>query len=339
MIAPLLIVVAVSAAAAQDALENRLEQNEYLLRHHRGYMAYLTQHEAVASAETALATMLVLTAPHDAVVQFESALNRTPAARKAFDVFHEALAGNNALDAAVSRLYRAEHQLQPLTADGRAALNYLHAHPAEALVFLQQPARGTRPLLALRQPLMHKDGVRLEMKAALEAIDALPAGHAAVFPWWALLAGNDTDVARTHEQLMSVLERHPNWFWIWHHHATAIQAEPAAREWLRYWHIRVSEEPELGPRYWQYITNAQQSGAQERTEDKWFNAHGAPPVWPPVSAPPDITSTGAVSPAHRPPKSQLMPDRPPRPAKPAPKITMPRIPQKPAHPIRPPLSK
>jgi len=335
----LMAVAVLSAAAAQDTVSGSLERNEYLVRHHRGYLAYLARRPEMASAEKALASLLSLTGPHDAIVQFESALNANPGDRAAFDAFHAALAEDGALDAAMARLYRAERQMPPLSVEAAAALDYLHAHPAEALAFLEQPAHGTRPLLPLRQPLVNRDNVRREMKAAMEAIDKSPAAHAAVFPWWTRIANESAGLAQAHRQLVATFERHANWFWIWHRHAGAIQADPAARDWLRYWHIRISQEPALGPRYWQYVWNEQLAGQRRHSEDAWQAKYGKAPAWPPASPPPDITNQEPDGPAHKTPKSRLMPRAPLRPGKPAPDITMPAMPNKPARPARPPISK
>jgi len=321
-----------------DTVWTALNADPGLVRHHRGYLAYLDTHPGVASSEEAYGDLAALSGFRQVAGQFDEALNREPDMQRLFDRFIEAVAQNDALRHSVDSILRLAFGQGGLLKKEPEAFAYLLGHPGQALEFLEEPSR-LRASPAELEPLVvyfkERPEIRERLLGHLENLHEQAAAHTYVFPWWRAVADSTKESGRAYARLVEQLADHPPRFWVWYRRAIALAAAPRARDWIQYWGRRVRRDPILARDYRAYLRVLRDHPELKRAAfDAWDQDLGAIPPWPPQDEPPKI------APLKRKPeritREDLMPESPRRPAKPAkPSVRMPAMPERPERPLKP----
>jgi hypothetical protein len=329
-------VAARGEGAPAAGVEAALVRSPVLLRHHRGYLAFLGQQPELARVEQEywhhLAAHPVFARDALAV---ESALQQSPHARGAFDAFYDQLAADGNLLHALEAFLGAERSLL----DGLGAAQEVGANPLAWLSILGEGAESA----AVPGALMARVAAAPELAGALRGhLDTL-AGSAAVTTWWTQLAAFDRESGGAHGRLAGHFLADSKAFTVWHARQLRMASLPEERPWLRWWHVRAAEtgEGEAIGAYAAYVAALLEEPAQAgAAETRWRATLGAPLPWPPRHAPPGVRvprgeegvtvhrsghSTGDPR-AVRMPEMPAMPSTPARPTRPV----KPEKPQTPA---------
>lgn len=299
-----------------DSVWAVLQANTNYARQHRGYLAFLDTHADIASAEETYSGLPRLRAFRAESEAFDEAVLMRKDVRDAWDRYNEALVRNDALRAAEDSWYRAVLNVEAVRTGGCTAVFWLQANVADALRFIENPARLIplpESLYPLRTYFTTHPRVRDEWRDTLRALDERAAAHDTVFAWWKACPPE-------YRELVECLARRPSEFWSWRRHALAWAAEPRARDWARYWRGCVRRNPVLTDRYTGYVLFLREHPAWQRAADQaWATKLGATPAWPPDGEPPGLAprepvKKDAAVPASR---KELMPKPPKWGGKPA----------------------
>lgn len=338
-IAVILLILATDApepALIPHSLAGRVEQTLAaeleLLGHHRGYLAYLDKHEAFARAEQSWRQAALLSEVRPLARRFDESLARNPEAEALFDRFYDALAQDRPLREAVEQLQRFEFEHADWTRKFNPALEYLRAHPGVAQRLLRRP-RGDfalpQVLRNLPAELRNQPDLLGALREAYGAFAENPAFLTRALPWWQMRYGMSESVAEPAGALTAMFLQRPHRFWLWHQRNLALAGDAQARGWIRYWFRRVRREPGLADDYPLYLHYLRQRPEQRKhVELKWQREFGAPPAWPPASAPPPLEGRVRA-------KDHNAPDKPTYVRPERPEIKRPQMPEPPGRPPRP----
>lgn len=320
--------VTASEKAIMGSVWNALNADPGLIKHHRGFLAYVTSHPELAKALEASGPLERHPVLRGLTAGFHDSLEQDEQAQQLFEKFYAALAADEQLRRGVDALYRVELSagLRSLT----SALIKLNGDPDTALRFLSNPAKSAPAgFHAFRMAFKKDAGLRDELSHALTALHEMPAAHSAVFPWWRRMSESNDAVSRSWLDLMAELAKQPHRFWVWHTAQIELAKDIPAWRWIRYWQRRVQRDPVLSVRYHAYLDIiGRWPDYAKAAADAWQEQLGPAPQWPPESAPPK-------PPAAPPRRSPFKVEMPSRPEVQKPVPHMPDMPRMPAMPVKP----
>ena len=335
------LLVMLSVAAMGDtfeSVETVLTQSPMLVRHHRGYLAFLRDHPALADTESSYWHYLGNHPEYarDAAA-VESTLLRSPAARDAFDAFYGQLADNGNLLHALEAFQRAQQSLLK----GLGATGNLDTNPLQWLSILggEDDANANANVNAALGTLLERLAAEPALAGALTGnLRALTGGGMAITGWWTQLATVDAASGGAYGRLAAHFLADAEAFPVWHTRQLRLAAFPKERPWLRWWLVRVGETEEkqegFMTDYAHYLASLLQAPEYAVTaEAHWRATFGPPLPWPPHNAPPGLRlqrdgkgitvrqsghSTGNPAAVTMPamPQRPTMPTRPTQPPKP-----------------------
>lgn len=279
-------------AAFFDRVEKALESNPDYMKQHRGYLAYLEGRPKAAEAEIAYTELLKLPNFRAAVEPFQQALKRDEEACNAFGRYYEALAEDEALRRNVEGLYRCELAQKDAPTAFLEAMIYLHAHPEDAIRFLENPSRSvpaTEPLGRVSAYLQGRPELCGELRNGFLAIRNGVKAVTHVYPWWGLAAKRGSPLAERYKTMLEHFAERPLHFQVWHHENLAFAMDAHAREWADYWRVLVGWNPDFGRSYWVYVVRiGNHPEHREALLSRWAERFGPIEAWPPQGEPPTL---------------------------------------------------
>lgn len=267
-----------------EAVEAALARSPALVRHHRGYMAYLAAHPELSHVEADYARYLDAHRHYATDARaVEAALQQDPEARRAFDAFYDQLAADGNLLHALEAFYRAEKRLL----DGLTDNAGMATNPMQWLSLLGAETDAA----ALPEAMISR------IAQAPAAMDALGnnlqtlINNDSIATWWARLNAFDAASQGAYGRLAAHFLEDPEAFTVWHARQLRLTEHPDARPWFRWWQVRIGEEENgvLAAAYDQYLTTLLEDTERANTaEQRWRDAYGPPLPWPPRQNPPGL---------------------------------------------------
>lgn len=280
-------------------VESALTADPALRDLHRGYMSLLQREKKLGVWEGAFAGLRASPVLDNLIERFEAALRDDPALRKAFDDFYAALHNNADLrDAAESfDRWRQENRREWENVDD--SLRDMLARPDLARQLLGAAPEGAGPGLENFAPLTQ--WLDRNPEQATQLRNWLTQGGAQELlgnNWWRALGAGapEQEGMQAFETLDDTLLRRSGQFWTWQRRQEAIAARPEERDWVRYWHGRVEQDPLLSRDYWEYLNlMSAHPEMQKASEQRWRTEYGPAPAFPPKGEPPRLTGVRPLS--------------------------------------------
>jgi tetratricopeptide (TPR) repeat protein len=326
------LLLIVPRAVADNTAEAMLGEDADLLRHHRGYLAWMADHPEAAAREEAYLGLMTVRAFRDVLIPFDEALVASPVAARAFDTFYTHLSENPDARDRVERLARVAMSAPESIPGRQTAMTWMQANPDEARRFLQDPVLLTptpEALAPLRNVMREYPDWWSLLQDAFAEVEAAPEMYDRILPWWRRALELDAEQAEAHGRLAVHLARYPNRFWVWHRREVTLAQDAQARNWIRYWHRLLRRSDVDLPAYYRAVRS-------------WVSG-GVPPEeagdpWPPKADPPALSTYKVTAPVNddhpeRPARPRLTRPEMKRPERPG--IAYPTRPEGPARPTRP----
>lgn len=326
------------ATVQHAGVEGVLDSKPALLAQHRGYLAWLEKHPAIASAEEAFTALMLTRGFSLPASRFDETLVQFPDSATRMDAYYAFLAGNSDARMAVDDLHRFEFAHRSSQDTWGAVLAHLRAEPDNAMTFLENP-RWVKPIPEVLQPLAdaaRKGEPAVErLRADFQTLHNNAEVHLRVIPWWNTAYSAANPVGTAFAGLSAHFRQFPHRFWVWHRRELALADQPEARAWIRHWHRLVRRTDGLDGAYWAYLDALRrQPELGEAAEKRWQNEHGETLPWPPEGSPSTLTPLW-TPPDGRPSVKRPEPRAIEKPARPeAPRADFPR-PARPARPVPP----
>jgi hypothetical protein len=310
-------------------VEAALEADEGLLRHHRGYLAYLQEYPATAAAEAPVNGLRRLSRFRQAVAPFEEVLIQEPELGRRYAGYLRALRDDPAVREAMASLEAARSQFPFVD----ATLDYFQANPEAAIDFFRAPTLDAGLPEALLPHVTRFQRNRDLRATLLDAFSQLaPATGSAVREWWRTAYGEEGS-RDAWLGLDAYFRDNPGHASRWIERQLGLAADPRAASWIHHWHGLIRRDAILSESYYDYLGLLEdQPQLAAQTAAYWEQRYKEAPPWPPEGLPPPLATSqppDSIAPRIR------RPTRPTvrYPARPG--VPYPRLPASPSEP-RPP---
>lgn len=315
-------VLAADTPDAARAVEQVFRAKPELAEIHRGYLAYLDAHPALAEAEARVNALRLEDAFARAVSAFEEWLLGERGAFARYVVFLEGVSRNGDLPDALGVIENFRAGMRGL----RATSPYgLELNAEAALSFLRDPQNLTAipPEFVPYVARLQRDAaLRDRLMRALESVDRATAHTPEIAAWWLGFVSMGT-VPEAVSEFDGYLRAQEDVGGLWRERIAAFDGDENALAWVTYWHGRVRREPRLARDYYTYLEWLRRQG------DRADAMADVGASWPPERKPPalELLEDGAgARPTLRKPKA---------PAIEAPRVPSVRMPKRPVVPVTP----